>query len=136
MSHIETSSVVIKNLDALKRACEKLGLAFKEGQDHYRWWGTRHGESAYGGHCDHAIRVPGADYEIGVTKAAEDTWVLAHDPYYQGGLQVLSDPGSTGLEKLYDAYSAEVLKAEAWSKGYRVEESFTESGEIKLEVFT
>ena len=40
MSHVATVAPVIKNLDALERACEELGLVLKRGQRTHKWYGT------------------------------------------------------------------------------------------------
>ena len=40
MSHVATVEVQITDLDALKAACEKLGLEFVEEKTEFRWYGV------------------------------------------------------------------------------------------------
>ena len=62
MSHISKIELEVKDLGTLKQACTRLGLKLTEGKKTFKWYGQEEG------HCDHAIRVPGATYEIGVIK--------------------------------------------------------------------
>ena len=78
MSHIFSIEFAITNLNDLKETCASLGFEFMEGQKTFRSYQT--------GICDHAIRIPGASYEIGVKAEKEGTFSLAWDPYYAGGL--------------------------------------------------
>jgi hypothetical protein len=94
--HVVDLQVEIKDLQALKLCCEKLGWTFCEGQKTYAWWGhwvddspipthvfseeevaklkamPKYQRQAYLtqklGHCQHAIKVPGSSYEIGVVE--------------------------------------------------------------------
>ena len=146
MSHIEKCSVVITDLKALKAACDNLGCTFVEGQTHF---------TAYTGQnpCEHAIKVPGTSWEVGLLSA--DTlgnkikaWSPAYDPYERGydpthkndGKAItdlltkgVGKDGKHHFEKLMSQYSLEVLKAKARAKGYQYKESFV-GGKLKLTV--
>ena len=75
MSHISKIELVIKDLEALKTACKRMGFEFREGQKTYQWYGRWVGDSPMPegvteeelGKCNHAIHVPGAKYEIGLS---------------------------------------------------------------------
>ena len=73
MSHISKIELEVKDLTILSQACTQMGLCLMRGQRHYRWYGEQ-------ASCDHAISVPGADYEIGVVRA-DDRYELSCDFY-------------------------------------------------------
>ena len=112
MSHVETVKVNITDLEALKKACERLGVEFHEGQTHYEWYGHSVGDYPIPagltktdlGHCAHAIHVPGVKYEIGIVpNKSGKGYTLAYDFWGPGqGLQKkFCNPGSNGIEKLF-----------------------------------
>ena len=88
MSHISQIEVEIKDLKALKLACEQLGFDFMENQKEYRWYGKWLGKQPLPagiteeelGKCDHAIHVPTGVFEIGVDpfNRASVIVVIAH----------------------------------------------------------
>ena len=110
MSHISKIEIQINDIESLEKACSQLGYEFLKNQTHFKWY---QGKSE----CDHAIRVPGAKYEIGL-KDEE----LLFDPYPPGGLTE-DIPG-----KIKQAYGAERVKKEAKKKNYRVHEKPTQNG--------
>jgi len=129
MSHVSTIDLEIKDLGALKAACGRLGYQWKEGQKTYRWYGRWIGDYPMPqgfkmedlGHCEHAISVPGASYEIGVvTKNGKTT--LLWDFFSSGGLQgVIGENGG----KLKQAYATEATRRAARRAGYQVTEKRT-----------
>jgi hypothetical protein len=147
MSHIESVSVVITDLEAVKAACARLGAQFIEGKTNYVWFGWSVGDYPLPegmtkeelGHCAHVIRVPGVSYEVGLVKLKDKAgYKLAYDFYgtatQGGGLKSkFCNPGSTKMEKLVDAYSIEVLKRQAARRGYRAVESVV-NGKLQLQV--
>jgi hypothetical protein len=129
MSHVSTIELEIKDLDALKAACRRLGLEWREGQTTYRWYGTHVGDYPIPegftkedmGKCTHAIRVPGASYEIGVVIRNGKTTLL-WDFWGSGGLErVLGQGGG----KLKQAYAVEATTRAAKRQGYKVIEKRT-----------
>lgn len=132
MSHISKIELVIHSLDDLKEACRKLGFEFVENQKSYKWYGRWVGDTPLPeginvedlGKCDHAIRVPGCSYEIGVVKR-NDHYILLWDYYYAGGLSEKIGPNAG---KLKQAYTVARVTKEARRKGYRVMEKRTEQG--------
>ena len=130
MSHVSTIQCEIKSLDALKAACENLGFTFKENQKHYKWFGSWVGDYPMPegfsaeelGHCEHAIAVPGANYEIGVVKAkTHPGYQLMYDFWVSGGLE--PKVGKDGW-KMTQEYVIEQTKEVAIKnhKRYEVEE--------------
>lgn len=114
MSHVSEIELKIKSLEALKAACARLGLELIEGQQTFR--------SYYGlNKCSHAIRIPGASYEVGlVEKDGELT--LSWDDWGSGGLKAKLGEKAGRLKQ---AYTIEQTKAVAKRSGYQVREKRT-----------
>jgi hypothetical protein len=132
MSHVARIELEIKDLDALKAACLELGLELMHGQQTFCWYGEVVGDSAIPegfdaddmGKCHHAIRVPGAKYEVGVVNR-NGKYTLLWDFYNAGGLERVLGKGACRLKQ---AYSAERVRREARLKGYHLQERKTEQG--------
>ena len=150
MSHIEQIDVVIADLDALKAACERLGVQFLANKKTYTWFGRSVGDYKLPegftaeelGHCEHAIKVPGVNYEVGVVplKGAPgkftllyDFWGIPHSKSSPHDGHKLKQKFGDGLKKLIDAFSVEALKRKARAKGYMCQEK-TVDGKIVLTV--
>jgi hypothetical protein len=121
MSHISKIELEVKDLGTLGQACTQLGLTLIRNQKTFRWYGK---EAA----CDHAIHVPGVDYEIGIQKKS-DLYELSCDFFDRGLKKVIGSQG--GLLK--QAYAVMKTKIEARKKGYSVLERKTENS-IRLHV--
>jgi hypothetical protein len=121
MSHISKIELEVKDLGILSQACKKLGLEFIKGQRNYKWYGKE-------AQCDHAIKVPGADYEIGVINNGGH-YELNCDFYDQSIEKVIGKRGG-GLKQ---SYAVEKTRIEARKKGYSVVEIQTQNG-IRLHV--
>ena len=122
MSHISKIELEVKDLKTLRQACNRMGLRLLEGKKTFKWYGQEEG------HCDHAIRVPGATYEIGVIKTG-DLYELQCD-YYDS---VLEKATGTNGGLLKQAYAVERTKTEVRRKGYSIIEKKTDSG-VRLHV--
>ena len=116
MSHISKIELEVKDLGVLGQACSRLGLSLIRDQKTYKWYGR---DSA----CHHAIRIPGATYEIGVIQK-DGRYELQCDFYDAGIEKAIGRQG--GLLK--QAYAVEKTKLEARRKGYTVLEKKTETG--------
>lgn len=129
MSHVSEIECKILSLDALKAACARLGLEWLEGKTTYRWWGRWVGDYPLPegvkvedlGKCTHAIRVPGATFEIGVVEKNGEH-ILIWDFYQSGGLEKVLGKGGG---KLKQAYTIEQTRALARRAGYQVREKRT-----------
>ena len=132
MSHISKIKLVIHSLEDLKEACSQLGFEFIKNQKTFKWYGRWVGDTPLPdgisiedlGKCDHAIRVPSCDYEVGVVKRS-DHYILLWDYYSAGGLE--SKIGSNA-GKLKQAYTVARVRKEARKKGYRVREKKIDQG--------
>lgn len=127
MSHISRIEVEIHSLEDLKSACAQLGFQFMESQATYSWYGSYIGDQTLPegitedrlGKCDHAIKVPGCDYEIGVVKVPGGHHILLWDSWHRGGLEEKLGKNAGFLKQ---AYAVEKVKREARLKGFRVSE--------------
>jgi hypothetical protein len=122
MSHISKIELEVKDLHTLDLACKRLGLQLVKGQKTFKWFGAKAGK------CNHAIRVPGAKYELGIVKS-DGLYELKCDYYDRNIGNAIGENG--GLLK--QAYAVEKTRAEARLKGYSVIEKQTETG-IRLHV--
>ena len=122
MSHISKIELEVNDLGTLAQACHRLALQLVQGQKTFKWFGSEAGK------CDHAIRVPNANYEIGVIKAG-NAFELQCDYFDQAIGKAIGQNG--GLLK--QAYAVERTRAEARRKGYTVIEKTTPQG-IRLQV--
>jgi len=135
MSHVTQIDLRIKSLEALKAACSRLGLEFVTGQKTYKWYGRFMGDYQLPewlkvedlGKCQHAIRVPGASYEIGIVER-EGEYKLLWDFWGSGGLERVLGKGGG---KLKQAYTVEQAKATARRAGYQVREKRTVMDRIR-----
>jgi hypothetical protein len=95
MSHITSVEIELNDLEAVRALCREKGWQFMTGQKTYRWFGQFVGDSPMPagmtledlGKCDHAIKVPGADYEIGLRATGKGSYKLAFDHWCSGGLE-------------------------------------------------
>jgi hypothetical protein len=127
LSHISKIELEIKDLEALKTACQRMGFRFMEDQKTYQWYGRWIGDSPLPqgiteeelGKCDHAIQVPGAKYEIGIVRKGK-SYILLWDSWVKGGLEkhIGKDAG-----KLKQIYAVEKIRLEARKKGMKIYES-------------
>lgn len=143
MSHVATIKTQLNDLQAIKAACQRMGWEFREGQDRYAWYGRSVGDynaadnalangmtEADLGKCTHAIRVPGATYEIGLVKQADGSFNPAWDWYEYGGLgKIRSENGMGGF---LQAYALEKSKIEMRKKGFTCTERKLADGRIQV----
>jgi hypothetical protein len=141
MSHVAKIAIEIKDLETLDAACTRLGGTLVRGKTHYKWFGRSVGDyplpegyaAADLGQCEHAIRVPGARYEIGVVRRRDGKpgYQLLWDSWGDGGLERQLGQGAG---KLVQAYGIEAAKRAARTRGYHVEEHAKEDGSVVLRV--
>lgn len=124
MSHISKIELEVRDLDALKAACKKLGFVFKENQTSYVWYGKFMADYPLPdgvsqddlGTCNHAIKVPGARYEIGVKKYG-DHYKLLFDFWGSGGLEAKIGKDAAPIKR---EYTIAATKNFVKSKRYRI----------------
>ncbi len=121
MSHLAIIELEVTDLDALSLACSQIGIDLVKDKKTFRWFDGD-------GQCDHAITIPGANYEIGLI-LKDGKYELQTDFFDKGIEAAIGKQG--GL--LRQRYAVERTKTEAKRQGYRVIEKQTENG-IRLHV--
>lgn len=142
MSHVVDIDAEVRDLAALRDACDAIGLELVEGQTEYRWWGHFVGdhplpkgfEVADLGRCEHAIRVkgdPGA-YEVGVVRRRDgrDAWTFLFDFYGTGGKRLEAVAGHR-CGRLLQEYSAQVVERQA-GHNWRIVRHQRSDGSLRL----
>jgi len=132
LSHVAKIELEINSLEDLKEACRQLGFTFCQNQKTYAWYGRSVGDYPLPegfsvedlGNCDHAIKVPGCQYEIGIVRRGLN-YILLWDSWYQGGLEKKIGKNAGILKQ---AYSVTRIKHEARIKNYRVIEQKKDQG--------
>lgn len=137
MSHVAQCKVEITDLKSLKKAAEALGFEWREGQKTYQWFGRHVGDypmpegftAADLGKCDHAIHIPGVDYEIGVVKRGKRYHVL----FDFWDRKLLKAVGGETAPKLAQRYTLESAKRQARLLGHEIRGVKTEKdGSLRL----
>jgi hypothetical protein len=142
MSHVTTIKMEMKDLQALREACEKIGLVFNEGQKTYKWWGYSVGDYPIPkgftkedlGKCDHALSVKGDKkaYEIGVVHK-DGKYVLLWDFYAGGyGLEKVVGKDCCNLTEAYTQAVAlkeasKFAQAQGWSMTHEYDKATSET---------
>ena len=132
MSHISKIELEVKSIETLKQVCKDMNFMFMENQKTYTWYGRGQGSTSLPeglttddlGKCQHAIKVPGCLYEIGVIKLGRH-YTLLWDNWSGGGLD---EKLGNNAGKLKQAYAKATIRKEARLKGYRMSEQKTDKG--------
>lgn len=144
MSHVADCDIHIKDLDALEQALKHIpGAHLMRGQKTHMWFGrfmndwnsqnaaaNRRDPETFG-KCDHAIRLDGAEYEIGLCQEADGTFTPVYDSWGDGQ-KLVKKFGGLQLPKLKDEYAAAVATRVMARKGFRVARTTNAKGEIVL----
>lgn len=133
MSHVATVEIEVKDIAAIKAACEELGLVFHEGKETFKWYGRwvndysandaayKHGiDPKDYGKCKHAIGVKGNSnaYEIGLVEKTDGSgFALIYDNWGSQGA-ALEKVAGKGLGLLTQGYVKQVAKKHMLMKGY------------------
>lgn len=140
MSHVTAIKTKFADLETLRLAAERLGGYLNVGQKSYEWYGRYVGDSQLPQHlrglsneqlgkCDHAIRFPGAKYEVGVVETPEGL-ELRWDYWGPGGLMPFM--GNEQADKLTQAYALAAATAELTAQGMTVAEEVLADGTVRL----
>ncbi len=139
MSHIVSIPFQCRSLPALKATCDRLGFTFAEGQTSYGWFGEYVGDTPLPagvsvedlGKCDHAIKVPGSSYEVGVIDNRDGSYDLRWD-YWNVPLR--DAMGGPEAGKFRQQYQIELARIEAKKRGARFQEFRLPDGSVKLRI--
>ena len=122
MSHFATIQTQIKDIVALKAACNELGVSVLENTE-------ARGYSLNSQHGDYVIRLKGP-YDIAVNKQQDGTYGLTTD-WWDGRVEKEVGKDFGKLIQLYGVYKA---TAEARRKGHVVQRRAMTDGSIKLSI--
>ena len=120
MSHFTTIKTEIKDIEALKSACEEMGLPVLENAKARGYYETKT-------RGDFVIRLKGP-YDIAVQKQPNGTFGLTSD-LYAGHVEQEVGPNYGRLLQVYAVHKA---MKEARKKGHLVTRNNKPTGEIKL----
>jgi hypothetical protein len=139
MSHVVIIELEVKSLSALNQACKGLGCTFVKDQKTYAWWGRHEGDYPIPegmtkeelGKCNHAIKVPGASWEIGVIKEKDKEFYRLIYDFYGGRGRDIEKVCGDKLGKLKGAYTISELKEKLKTKRakHREENKVNEKGQ-------
>jgi hypothetical protein len=142
MSHVVSIKTELTDLAAIKATCKELGLILKENQKTYRWYGTSVGDypipagftAADLGKCEHAIQVPGSNYDIGLARAKGAKGLTMLFDFWGTGQAILTAVGGQQASKFIQLYGVNKATIEAKRKGYSVNRLTKADGTIKLTI--
>lgn len=142
MSHVVTIELEIDNLEVLSDAAKSLGCTLIKNQKTYSWYGYHVGDYPLPqgfkkedmGKCEHAIKVDGSQWEIGVVKDPENEkkFKLIYDFYGAHGRDIEKVCGK-GLGKLKARYTVAELKHKLNKKKAKYKEE-VKNGKIRLTI--
>ena len=145
MSHIVTIDTELKDVSAIKKACERMGWTYDENAKTFAWYGRYVGDYAafeerlrslgistqdYG-KCDAAIKIPGANYTIGLVEK-DGKYIPLWDTWGPGGLSEITT--TNGMGGFMQAYVCAKTQLEARRKGYSTREVVQRNGDTKIEI--
>lgn len=139
MSHVVEITTKITDLAALQLAIAELGWMFMQEQEHYAWFGKYMGDApmpqgmttADLGHCDHAIRIPGCKYEVGLRRQQDGSYRIVYD-YWERSLNAMLGEKAGPLVQ---AYAKHKTLREVARMGHRVVgQKVLADGSVKLVV--
>ena len=122
MSHFTTIQTQIRDIAALRGACEELGVELIENAVARGYGSNKH-------KGDYVVKLEGP-YDIAVAKQADKTFGFTCD--WWGG-HVEKEVG-TGYGKLLQLYGVYKAQAEARRKGYTTRRQALKDGSIKLTI--
>jgi len=123
MSHVAKMQLQVKNLKALAACLAPFGAELIIDQKQFEFYGGAKQK------CDHAIRVKGTRYEIGLTKQSDGSFDLQCDFWSSGGLgQRFGNQG----EKLKQAYAVSLARQHYGAQGYLLNVVTKENGDVVI----
>jgi len=150
MSHITAIALEIRDLDALEAAAKELGATLVRNQPTYNWYGQSMGDYPLPpgftadmlGKCEHVIRLPGVNYEIGICRnplkpgtftPLYDFWGSSFGGRHDGH-RLKEHFGGEALPKLTQLYGVHAATLAARLRGHAVTRQTLPNGSIKLKI--
>lgn len=133
MSHLVDVKTQLKNIEALKLACQALGVELHQG-------GRARFYSGHSEECDYLINLPGR-YDLGFKRQTDDTYAFVCDEELIGGPHGTDGYGrgdagrkiiGENASRLRQAYSYGMLQLEARRKGLSISKTTLQDGRIRV----
>jgi hypothetical protein len=130
MSHLQSGTVLIKDVEALRSAAKQFGGTLEQSKVFTSYSGDSNP-------CEYRITLPGVRYQVGICKQDGGGLLLSHDPYDYGsqhdGGKLVAAFGDK-LSKLQQQYAKYATMNAARKAGYFCQEKLTSTGAIKLQL--
>jgi hypothetical protein len=120
MSHFTTIKTQVKDIEALRSACQEIGLSLLQGAEARGYYTNRL-------KADYVIKLKGP-YDVALSKQPDGSFGLTAD-LWDGHVE--SELGK-GYSKLLQLYGVHKAMQEARKKGYLVNRRAQQDGSIKL----
>ena len=121
MSHVVKMRLLVSDLEALDDVFTGLGCTLVRGQTTHAFWNRKQSP------CEHAVKVPGTSYEIGLVKSGGG-WTLAYDAY-DG---VIESVCGRKLQTVNEGYVRRVAHKSLARRGFRFREERLGDGRLQL----
>jgi hypothetical protein len=148
MSHVALGELIVKTdeLPSFVQACSNRGLQFMRNQTTWNWFGTWMNDwsdseraaalqgidPATFGKGDHAVKVPGSDYEIGLQRLPDGSgWRLVYDAWGGDG-KVIEAAVGMGCRDLKVEHGMCVAESRLQRQGYRTSRETAEDGRLRV----
>jgi len=146
VSHVVSIKTELRDLEAIRAAAQELGMTFMANQRTYNWWGTSVGDYPLPpgfraddlGKCEHALKVPGTAWEIGIAQARNPDgtrkggFTLLFDFYGHQGRPLLNALGGEDARKFVQMYGVHKTLIEAKRKGLLASRRVGKNGSIQV----
>lgn len=147
MSHVVSIRTELRDLDAVRAAATELGMTFVANQKTYKWWGASVGDHPLPtgfkaedlGKCDHALKVPGTTWEVGIAQArnADGTrkpgcFTLLFDFFGTQGQPILKALGGEDARKFTQLYGVHKTLIEARKRGLLARRQVGKNGSVQV----
>lgn len=142
MSHVSNLEIIIKDLEALRKAAAECGLEFMPAAT-YKWYGQFVGDYPLPegftpeelGHCEYKMSIPGDEeaYEVGVVPRKDGQgYTLLYDFWGECGQALVEKIGGQDGDKLKQRYAVNAATFQAERQGFRVQEFQATDGSVQL----
>jgi hypothetical protein len=132
LSHVATIAIEIKDLNALRKAAERLGLEFRHNQEEYHCWYTDAVKN------DWLPKPVPEDFAINGQKIVPDGFSMSDLGRSEHALSVPGQPEAyeIGIVRRRDGRAGYQLLWDNWNGGYGLEEKVGENGNLLKQTYS
>jgi len=121
VSHVCRVKLEVRDLAAIEAVFKELGCTLIRGKTTHTFWNRKQSP------CEHAVKVPGTTYEIGLVQSGKG-WTLAYDKY-DG---VIEGVCGRQLQHVNEAYVKRVTRKKLAHQGFRFREQRLDTGQLQF----